>query len=86
MPLALSFSQLSLVVAPHLTSKGLLVIDELPDLLKIPKPGEKLVELTLAFREKGGRLLTTAQRNVPPLSRNIFTALMTHLPKDPSPR
>jgi hypothetical protein len=63
---ALSFSELSRVTAARLTSEGLLVIDELPDLLKIPQVGEKLVELTLAFQESGGRLLTTAQRNVLP--------------------
>jgi hypothetical protein len=63
---ALSFSQLSRLVADRLTAEGVIVTDELPDLLKIPRVGEKLVDLTLALQESGGKLLTTAQRNVPP--------------------
>jgi len=72
---ALSFSQLSRLVADRLTAEGVIVTDELPDLLKIPRVGEKLVDLTLALQESGGKLLTTAQRNVPPsVTQHLYDA------------
>jgi hypothetical protein len=68
----LAFSQLSQIVGARLASDGLLVIDDIPELLKIPKLGEKLVQLTLALQEAGGRLLTTAQRDVLPSVTQYF--------------
>jgi hypothetical protein len=81
----LSFSQLSRVVAAHLASEGLLVIDELPDLLKIPNLAERLVKLTLALQESGGRLLTTAQRNVLPSITQYFYGSDSAFTESPIP-
>ncbi|MBI4640332.1 MAG: hypothetical protein HY731_06540, partial [Candidatus Tectomicrobia bacterium] len=61
----LTFSQLARCAASCLGPDGLLVIDEVPDLLKVPRLDERLVGLTIALRETGGKLLTTAQRSMP---------------------
>jgi hypothetical protein len=60
---ALPFSQLARHAAHRLGAEGLLVIDELPDLLVLPQLSNKLTELVIVLREVGGKLLTTAQRH-----------------------
>lgn len=61
---ALPISELVQHVAFRLGASGLLVIDDLPDLLQVGRLGEKLVALTMALQASGGKLLTTAQRGL----------------------
>ena len=62
---ALPFSQLARIVALRLGPKALLVLDELPDLLKTPPLKDSLVHLAMALEETDGKLLTTSQRDIP---------------------
>lgn len=63
---AIAFSDLVTHVSVRLADQGLLVIDEVPDLLELPLLADRLVELTLALRASGAKLLTTSQRSIPP--------------------
>lgn len=71
---ALPFSQLVKQAALRLGPQALLVIDELPDLLKVPGLTEKLVQLGMALIDSGSILLTTAQRNLPSLIKERLDA------------
>jgi hypothetical protein len=62
---ALPFSQLARHAAHRLGTEGVMVIDEIPDLVVLPQLSNKLTELVIALREVGGKLLTTAQRHIP---------------------
>jgi len=42
------------------------VIDEVPDQLELPLLADRLVELSIALRASGIKLLTTSQRSIPP--------------------
>ncbi len=68
----LPFSQLVKQTALRLEHETLLVLDELPDLLKVPELNEKLVQLAIAMKETGGKILTTSQRNLPSSVKRHF--------------
>lgn len=72
----LLFSQLADQAAVRLGTGTLLVIDELPDFLRFPKLGERLVQLVRALHESGAKLLTTAQRNLPSSVRGYLETVI----------
>jgi len=57
--------QLGQIVATVAGGESLLVIDDLPDLLGVEILVERLTELGVVFRNVGGKLLTTSQRQLP---------------------
>ena len=63
---AMAFSEPATHVSVRLVHQGLLVIDEVPDLLELPLLADRLLELSLALRASGAKLLTTSQRSIPP--------------------
>lgn len=77
---ALRISELVQYAARRLGASGLVVIDDLPDLLRIGRLGEKLVALTMALEASGGKLLTTAQRGLTALVQgHLGTLLVEHV-------
>lgn len=69
----LTFSDLAKLVASRIGKGNLLVIDDLPDLIKksFQKLAECIKELSIAIQEVGAKLITTSQRNLPSIFNNV---------------
>jgi len=72
----MAFSELVSHVASRLGAEGLLLLDEIPDLLVIPGLDERLVTLVTGLKQNGARLLTTSQREISSFVRHRVLAPM----------
>jgi len=73
---ALPIPELARQAAVRVGTGGLLIIDEVPDLIRDPQLGDRLVGLTTTFRQLGVKVLTTAQRGIPPsIQGHLDTAI-----------